>query len=240
MSSVSVLLDDLGTALWRADALARSASAGGGAVASGHAALDAQLPGGGWPLGALCDILQDHSGQHEWRLLLPTLRTLTQTVVLVGPPQMPFGPGLAAQGLDVQALCWVRADSPAERLWAAEQVLQCAGVAALLLWLPQTRAEPLRRLQLAAQAHAKLLWVMRPASARHEASPAVLRLWVGAGPVAQPDALAVHILKRRGPPLLTPLHLPARHAALGTLLALPGRGTLPESGHALDRLAAAA
>lgn len=177
MHSFSALPERLAGAVWRADSVSDAASA---VVASGHAALDAQLPGGGWPLGALCEILQAHAGLGEWRLLLPALRGLTQQVVLVGAPYMPFGPGLAAQGLDTRALLWVKVDAAAERLWAAEQALRCAEVAALLLWLPQARADQLRRLHLAAQAQAKLLFVMRPVAARDESSPAVLRVLLGA------------------------------------------------------------
>ena len=235
---VSTLLEDFGDAVWRADALAGAASVSGVALPSGHAALDAQLPGGGWPVGALCEILQVQSGLHEWRLLLPTLQALgsvregQQRVVLVGAPYAPFGPGVSAQGLDARALLWVKADTPPECLWATEQALRCAGVAALLVWLPNVRADHLRRLHIAAHEHAKLLWVMRPVAARDESSPAVLRLLVGrqaadqraageAGAVSsRDDALPVQILKRRGPPLVQTLTLPARHAHLNVLLAL--------------------
>jgi protein ImuA len=235
---VSTLLEDFGDAVWRADALAGAASASGVALPSGHAALDAQLPGGGWPVGALCEILQVQNGLHEWRLLLPILQTLgsvregRQRVVLVGAPYAPFGPGLSAQGLDARALLWVKADTPPERLWAAEQALRCAGVAALLVWLPKVRADHLRRLHMAAHTHARLLWVMRPATVQDEPSPAVLRLLVGkqvadqrvageAGAISPyDDALQVQILKRRGPPLVQTLTLPARHARLSVLVAL--------------------
>jgi protein ImuA len=281
LRSLSPLLDGLGDAVWRADALADAASASGVALPSGHAALDAQLPGGGWPLGALSEILQPQNGFNEWRLLLPVLHTVTQVglpgpyqaahqpgslqrrslplshgvhaahavqphlshlprVVLIGTPYEPFGPGLAAQGLPAQALLWVKVDAASDRLWAAEQALRCAGVAAVLLWLPKVRAEHLRRLQLAAHEHAKLLFVMRPASAQQESSPAVLRLLVGgrdAGPrltggragaaSGADDALCVQVLKRRGPPLDKVLILPARPAGLSVLLALgAGQGAL--------------
>jgi len=238
--SVSTLLETFGDAVWRADALAH-ASGEGRTLPSGHAALDAQLPGGGWPVGALCEILQPQAGQAEWRLLLPALRSLTQAVVLVAPPYVPFGPGLAAQGLNVQQLLWVQAQALAERLWAAEQALRCAGVGAVLLWLGPVRSEHLRRLHLAAQAHAKLLWVMRPVAAQDESSPAVLRLVLSeeaAGAAGAEGALAVQVQKRRGPPLAQALSLPARPAALAALLAV-GQ-TFSGQPHALDRLAAAA
>ncbi len=264
LRSVSSLLEDFGDAVWRADAMAAAASASGLALPSGHAALDAQLPGGGWPVGALCEILQLQNGLQEWRLLLPALRALAsvhecrQRVVLVGAPHVPFGPGLQAQGLDAHALLWVKAETPSECLWAAEQALRCAGVAALLVWLPKVRSEHLRRLHMAAHEHARLLWVMRPATAQLESSPAVLRLLVG-GPTGQgsahDDTLQVQILKRRGPPLVQTLTLSARHARLSVLLALnaaqsvsrpgavrarqPGANVL-EHGYAVDCPAAAA
>jgi protein ImuA len=87
-----------------------------------------------------------------------------------------------------------------------------------LVWLPQARAEQLRRLQMAAQAHGKLLFVMRPVQAQSESSPAVLRLLASTQPDS--DTLLLHILKRRGPPLDQPLLLPARPARLAALLAI--------------------
>ena len=48
--------------VWRADELATSlAGANSRVLASGHAALDAELPGGGWPVGALIEVLQAHA-----------------------------------------------------------------------------------------------------------------------------------------------------------------------------------
>lgn len=234
LSTVFGDVSDFGDAVWRADALARHASPAG-VVATGHVLLDAQLPGGGWPVGGLCEILQSHSAQSEWRLLLPALCVAqgqgtrpgaAAWVVLVGPPHVPFGPALAARGLDVQQLLWVKASSSAERLWATEQALRCEGVAAVLAWLPQAQAVSLRRLQMAAHAHTKLLFVMRPAAAQRESSPAVLRLLLLMQRAAAPDALQIQVLKRRGPPLAHALSLTVRAVGEG------------ESCHALDSLAA--
>ena len=218
--------------VWRADELARPV---GAVVASGHAALDAQLPAGGWPVGALVEVLQAQNNQNEWRLLLPALVRCSGAVLLVGAPHQPFGPGLAAQGLDPQRLLCITVQTAAQRLWATEQALRCADVAAVLAWFPQAgpgqvRPEQLRRLQMAASTHAKLLFVMRPESAREESSPAVLRLLASSASsasgasdradLARHDALLLHILKRRGPPLAQPLLLPARPARLAALLAI--------------------
>lgn len=244
--------------IWRADELAASQ---GQTVPTGDAALNAQLPGGGWPVGALVEVLQAHTGHNDWRLLLPALVKTEGVLVLVGAPHAPFAPGLAGQGLDPARLLCVNTATPAARMWAAEQALRCKDVAAVLAWLPQARADSLRRLQISAAEHRKLLFVMRPARAQHESSPAVLRV-ITSNPVASnsllEDALLLHILKRRGPPLERALTLVARPVRLGVLLAvgrkageatpasppLPAAELLhfapksPEPRHALDRAAA--
>ncbi|MES2583010.1 MAG: translesion DNA synthesis-associated protein ImuA [Pseudomonadota bacterium] len=227
--------------VWQADALA---SAAGRVLATGDAALDAQLPGGGWPLGALSEILQPPGVHNEWRLLLPALaRCGTGAVVLVGAPHMPFGPALGAQGLLPQRLLWVApaggAQAGAQRLWATEQALRCADVDAVLAWLVQVRPEQLRRLQMAAAEYNKLLFVLRPEQAQHESSPAVLRLWAAPSEDGA-DTLEVRTLKRRGPPMEQPLHLASRAARLACLLKA-NRAPTPATArthHALDRTAA--
>jgi protein ImuA len=206
--------------VWQADALA---SAPGRVLSTGNALLDAQLPGGGWPMGALSEILQPPGVHNEWRLLLPALaRCGTGAVVLVGAPHMPFGPSLRAQGLGPHRLLWVTPQSGgpthAQRLWATEQALRCADVDAVLVWLVQVRPEQLRRLQMAAAEYDKLLFVLRPEQAQNESSPAVLRLWVAPLEGAA-DQLEVRALKRRGPPMDHPVHLSAMAARLACLIA---------------------
>lgn len=222
----------------------RDLAAPGRTLPSGHPALAEQLPGGGWPLDGMVEVLQARPGQHVWQLLLPALVQATRQqagpVVLVGAPFEPFGPCLAARGLSGDRLLCVRAEPVAARLWAAEQALRCAQVAAVLAWLPQAAAAELRRLHLAAQQRQRLLVVFRGLRARHQASPARLRLLAEGV-----DALQVHILKRRGPPLAAPVVLPAWPALLAALLAArkgTGQGTAQpaplshdRSSHALDR-----
>ena len=201
---------DLGPGVWHASELGASAH---GVRHSGHAVLDAQLPGGGWPCGSLTEVLQAQPGLHEWRLLLPALRGAARegTVLLVGSPHAPGLAALAALGLAPQALLQVEADRPAERLWAAEQALRCEAVTALVAWLPQARPEQLRRLHLAAQARegtggGPLCFAFRPAAARHESSAAPLRLLLRH---ADDGRLELDVFKRRGPALDAPLRLDA-------------------------------
>lgn len=210
-------LRDIHADVWQADALASAAQQ---VQATGSVELDAQLPGGGWPVGALTEILQPASVHCEWRLLLPALSQCGQgPVVLVAPPYVPFAPALAAQGLAAHRLLSVRVEPADARLWTCEQALRCADVDAVLAWLPQVRSEQLRRLQMAAAEYSKLLFVVRPAAAFADASPAALRLRIQP---AAPDALQrapfgpqtggmleIRLLKRRGPPFEKPLHVQA-------------------------------
>ncbi len=247
--------------VWPADQLGQAVRV----QPSGHAALDAQLPGGGWPVGALTEVLQPLHGTHEWRLVLPALAQAAAgragAVVLVAPPHEPLAPALQAQGLPAARCCRVAATGSAG-LWASEQALHCRDVFAVLAWLPQAPPTALRRLQLAAAQQGALLWVFRPAPWQHQASPAALRLLVQGGQGAQGAGMQVRILKRRGPPLAEPLWLPAGPARLAAVLAAQAaqaarRAGLPapslptpvraalgpartSASHALDRIAVAA
>ena len=60
--------------VWRGDTLATLPES---AIPSGHAELDAELPGGGWPRGNLTEILVDRSSVGEMSLLLPALARLS-------------------------------------------------------------------------------------------------------------------------------------------------------------------
>ncbi|MFE8644364.1 translesion DNA synthesis-associated protein ImuA [Sphingomonas sp. NCPPB 2930] len=205
--------------VWCADEVGASHT---GVSASGFEALDAVLPGGGWPVGAMTEILHAGPETFAWSLLLPALGPAVSArrrpVLLVGAPHLPFGPALAAQGLPPSQLLWVRSQAAHARLWACEQALRCADVAAVLAWLPQARPAELRRLQLAAAQHDALLWVFRPAEAAGSSAPARLRIRVEAAG-EHGSALELHILKRRGPPLERPVQVPAHPPRLAALIA---------------------
>lgn len=208
-------------------------------VSTGHAVLDAHLPGRGWPLANLIEVLQEQGQQHVWQLLARGLAAAMAQggpAVLVHPPYQPFGPALRAHGIAPERLILVQAEKPSLRLWVAEQALRCADIGAVLAWLPQARPEELRRLHLCAQGGQKLLVVFRPLAARNQSSPARLRLLLQG--VA---SLEVLVLKRRGPPLLEPVVLPAQPIRLSALLSSRpsqrvSRPELPAIGsHVLDR-----
>ena len=183
------------------------------AVSSGFPAQDAELPGGGWPRRVLSELLLPHPGIGEMRLLSPSLASVQQAgrlVMLFDPPEELCAWALAQMGLAVEQLlvihtrCKVVAGS--DSLWALEQALKSGHVGAVLAWLPpRLRVERLRRLQLAAHAHDGPAFVIRETAAQQRPTSAPLRLALKPGGA---DVLNVRVLKRRGPPLETPLQLP--------------------------------
>ena len=226
----TLLLDQL-PHTWRAGELGRASMQ---TICTGYSALSRVLPSGGWPYGAMTEILQQQPGWHEWGLLAPALGALQAAsraglVVLVGAPYCPFGPALGARQLDMQRLLNVnpiehehtRNDNPA-MLWATREALQCADVCAVLAWLPEARSAHLRRLQIAAQIHSKLLFVFRPLNAQHDSSPAPLRLRIAGLAHAASSAahsLQIDVFKRRGPLLSAPVLIDTRPPRLAALLA---------------------
>jgi len=202
-------------ALWRGDQLGSPVVA---VHPSGFEALDAELPGGGWPGHSLTEILSPQSATLEWRLLGPALQRVCaagDTVVVVGPPRTPHLPGLRLLGLDERHLVWIQAETPAERLWSAEQLVKGQAAGALVVWLPQVRPEQVRRLQVLAAGHAGPVFVCRPSTAAQEPSAAPLRLQASVG---MDWTLQVDVVKRQGPPLTDTLRLSAVPAGLQAIL----------------------
>ena len=211
-------------AVWRGDDIAAPS---GAVVSSGWAGLDAELPGGGWPCGSLSEVLSPQPSLLEWRLLGPALRHVVAdggSVVVVGPPKPPYMPGLQAIGLAVRQFLWVQAETPAQRLWASEQLVQADVAGAILAWLPHVRPEQLRRLQSRLSGGRVLLFALRPEGVRSEASPAALRVLARAG---GDWTLRVQVLKRRGPAHENELMLPAVPPSLEPVLSR--RSRLPSS-----------
>ena len=187
-------------------------------IATGWDALDRDLPGAGWPCHSLTEILSPQPSVLEWRLLGPALRQVIakgQQVVVVAPPRHPHLPGLRHEGIDDRSLVWIRAETPAERLWVTEQLIKANAAGALLAWLPQARAEQLRRLQVAAQGCDGPVFLIRPQQAQYEASPAPLRVQATFGLDWE---LCLRILKRRGPVCDTLLMLPSIPGGLASVL----------------------
>ncbi len=219
--------------VWRAASLRGNAHP---SVSTGFTALDAELPGGGWPTRTLCELLLETPGACEWRLLGPALRAgaasaslagrgsrrgprvfvaAPRPVLLVNPPHAPHVPGLAGQGLAGVRWVWVAPGNARESLWAVEQAIRAQATAAVIAWLPDARPVQLRRLQVAALASPTPVFLVRPWAACAQASAAPLRVQVKA---ESPWTLQVQVLKRRGPLQAGWIRLPVVPDALAPLL----------------------
>jgi cell division inhibitor SulA/protein ImuA len=188
--------------VWRAGEVDQAAAPG---IGSGHARLDLELPGGGWPRGALTEILHDGAGLGEVSLLLPALKAVAEegkAVAWINPPHLPYAPALALAGVPLDACLVVRPASAEDALWSADQALRSGACGAALFWLPaKTDYAWLRRLQVAAEAGRALAVLFRPTSAAAHATPAHLRVVVA----RRNGVLQVSLPKRRGPPLVHPI-----------------------------------
>ena len=187
--------------IWRGDQRAQTAE---DALPTGFAALDELLPGGGWPRGALTELLIEHQGIGELRLLLPTLARLSEGsgwLAWVAPPHVPHASALAAGGVSLKRLLVAKPQSSADAWWTAEQALRSAACSAVLAWLRVPDERRMRRLQLAAESGRAWGVLFRHARAAQERSPAALRLLLK----CSTDGLVIHILKRRGGPVSKPV-----------------------------------
>ncbi|WP_297526633.1 translesion DNA synthesis-associated protein ImuA [Thiohalobacter sp.] len=194
---------------------------GGKSIATGLPELDALLPGGGWPRGALTELLLPREGIGALQLLMPALAQLSREqrwTAWVAPPYIPYAPALAAAGVDLSRQLMIHPRADGDGLWALEQTLRSGTCGAVLAWPMIDDARRLRRLQLAAEAGNCWGILFRPLAAADRPSPAAVRLQV----TRVPEGLQLQVLKRRGGwaagPLaisferLLPQALPACHA----------------------------
>lgn len=181
--------------LWQGHQRIRTAQP---AEPTGYPALDEQLSGLGWPRGALSECLLSGPGIGELQLVLPLMRRLTEadkTVFWVSPPQTPYAPALARQGIHLDNVVVIRTKTDADHLWTLENCLRSPVTGLVLAWPARLTTRAIRRLQLAAEASSNICILFRPDTAASHSSPAALRLSLAPGPQR---TLSVHILKQRG------------------------------------------
>lgn len=196
--------ETLHPSLWRAAQLAR---ASGRTVDTGYPELSALLPGGGWPCGALVELLVEMNGIGELRLLAPAVAAVgRRPIVMLMPPCDPVAHGLRHIGLPLEKVLVVRPKTTSDALWSAEQILRAGTCGALLFWQKNIRLDSLRRLNLVARSCETLFVMLRPVDAALNASPAELRLTLHRAHTGA----TVSILKRRGSSVEGSLHLELR------------------------------
>jgi cell division inhibitor SulA/protein ImuA len=190
--------------LWKG----RRSNSGQRSLSTGHPRLDARLPGAGWPLGAITELISCKQGVGELSLLFPALAEMGrkgQWLILVDPPWIPYPAALHGHGLPLERLLLIRTRNEKESLWACEQALRGHRGGAMLAWPQRISFTRLRRLQLAAEEHAKLAFLFRPEPAAHTGSPAALRLQLQAD---HQRGTSVTVLKCRGHRPVEPVWIP--------------------------------
>ncbi|MEO7742171.1 MAG: translesion DNA synthesis-associated protein ImuA [Usitatibacter sp.] len=186
------------------------------AVPTGYPALDAELPGGGWPSGTLSEVLHDGVGIGEVTFLAGALARASEgsrLMAWINPPHLPYAPALAQAGITLDRCLVVRPANREDALWAAEQSLKSGACGAVMLWLDETAARShdeyawLRRLQMSAQAGRSMAILFRATAAERLSTPAHLRVVL----TREEGVLKARIPKRRGPSMARPI-------ALGTMM----------------------
>jgi len=176
-------------------------------VPTGHRALDRELPGGGWPMGTLSEVLHDGVGIGEVGFLSGALARAAEgarMVAWINAPHLPYAPAIAQAGIPLERCLVVRPAHRDDALWAAEQALKSGACGAVLLWAePMKDYAWLRRLQMAAEAGRTMAVYFRPSAAESLSTPAHLRVVVS----REKGVLSLRIPKRRGPPLVSPIRL---------------------------------
>ncbi len=147
---------------------------------TGHPELDAALPSGGWPVGALTELMVAHEGVGEFTLLLPALAALTQQqqwIALVAPPYTPYAPALVNAGIALERLLVIDCNDAKDAYWTTEQLLRSAVFSSVVLWADKSSDERRqRRLQLAAEQGRSWAVCYRSHRAARTSSPAGLRI----------------------------------------------------------------
>lgn len=148
---------------------------------TGFSRLDALLHDGGWPQGALTELLLETTGIGELRLLAPLLQHLSQAsgyLVLVDPPFIPYGPALKNMGINIEQLFVVQTSAVNRKVWAAYQALISRSCATVLVWFQghSPYKNEIRKLSLGARQGQCWGIIFRQAEAAQHPSSARLRL----------------------------------------------------------------
>ena len=148
--------------------LERGDAARHGTAPSGIAAIDRALPGGGLARGAVHEILGAGGEEEDGALagafaalLLGRLAAAGGTVLWCLARRDLYGPGLMALGLDPACLVLARAPRDDLVLWAIEEGLRTADLAAVVGEIGRLDMAASRRLQLAAERSGVPLLLLR-------------------------------------------------------------------------------
>jgi len=174
-------------------------------MSSGFDQLDDALPTGGWPPGAVVELMIPGMGIGELRLWLPVIKRMTNEqryVIIANPPYMPYAPALANAGVNLDYVRWLSLADEQDTQWALEKALRNRECGMALRWPGIQRGgladSAVRRLQVAAREGESLLGLYRTTTddcAIRQSTWAALRLQLRVG---QEGGLDIDILKARG------------------------------------------
>jgi len=168
-------------------------------ISTQHRQLDQTLSQAGWPLSCTTELLTSDTGGGEFSLLLPALAKLSQEkkwIAFIAPPSIPYGPALAAAGINTDRILMVHPRNTKELLWATEQALKTGTCSAVISWFGSADIadSDLRRVQSAANLSQCLHIQYRDTKFATQPSPAVLRLNLS----TRPSQLKINVVKQRG------------------------------------------
>lgn len=151
----------------RLNELERGGRTAGAVLPFGNAAIDAALPQGGMALGALHELAGVGSDEEDGAVAAAFLAGILARLA----PERPvlwcsaagdlYGPGLAACGLGPERLIVAQTQSDRTVLWAMEEGLRSAGLAAVVGEVEALPSAASRRLQLAAEVSGVTAFVLR-------------------------------------------------------------------------------
>jgi cell division inhibitor SulA/protein ImuA len=183
-------------------------------IPTGFDKLDQCLPGGGWPLGAMTEVLVKDINHSPLWLMAPALSVLSKQArwqTWIAPPHIPFAPALNDNGIELSRTLLVRPSKQQDALWAAEESLRSGSCSVVLFWAQHLDRTSLRRLQLAAE-HGQA-WMICFCTDHTADSHTSAALRVQCQP--HPDGTQLNILKCRGGRsvnnLMLSRHIPVQH-----------------------------
>ncbi len=163
-------------------------------LSTGVEAIDTALPWGGLPRAGLHEIIASDSGGAAIGFCAALLARLIEdpasqsssgedgTALWCRHALGLYGPGLAPFGLDPARLIVVHARTDTDLFWVMEEALRSGALVAVVGELGAAPPTALRRLQLAAETHAAMAFLLRPPESAARSAPAVSRWRVGAVP----------------------------------------------------------
>jgi hypothetical protein len=152
----------------------------GSPFSSGCAALDRLLPEKGFSRGVLVEWLARDGGGAGILAMISAREAAREggAVVVMDRTGSFYPPAAAALAIDLENVIVIRARRPKDEIWALDQALRCAGVAAV--WAPLERLDwrSFRRLQLGAETGGAVGLLLRPAEVRGQPSWSDVQLFV--------------------------------------------------------------